>query len=34
MSHIHDQAMNNVYQQVLQRLLSFFHEPSARLCSC
>jgi len=24
MSHIHDQAMNNVYQQVLQRLLSFF----------
>jgi len=24
MSHIHDQAMNYVYQQVLQRLLSFF----------
>ncbi|MGF0237965.1 hypothetical protein ACQR3P_03610 [Rhodococcus sp. IEGM1300] len=24
MTHIHDQAMNHVYQQVLQRLLSFF----------
>lgn len=24
MTNIHEQAMNNVYQQVLQRLLSFF----------
>ena len=34
MTNIHDQAMNYVYQQVLQRLLSFFPAPSARHCSC
>ncbi len=34
MTLIHDQAMNYVYQQMLQRLLSFFSERNARHCSC
>ena len=34
MTSIHDQAMNYVYQQVLQRLLGFFPVPNELRCSC
>jgi hypothetical protein len=34
MSSIHEQAMNYVYQQVLQRLLGYFDDQSARHYNC